>query len=89
VRAQLLHELLIVDERNARRDEHARLFLAAQHPPQAVPRRVRRRRQGAEFRDPADLALGDRHLLDLVGLEQLEELRHRDLDRARREEPAL
>src|SRR6267378_773111 len=34
-------------------------------------------------------ALGDGHFLDLVGLEELEKLRHRDLDRPRRQQPAL
>src|SRR5207244_436615 len=89
VRPQLVDELLVVDQGNARRHEDPRLVLAAEQLAEPVAGGARRRGQSARLGDAADLALGDGHFLDLVGLEELEKLRHRDLDRPRRQQPAL
>src|SRR5439155_1436040 len=68
VRAQLVDELLVVHERDARRHEDAGLLLAAQQLAEPIAGAARGRGQGTRLGDPADLALGDGHFLDLVGL---------------------
>ena len=84
---ELAHERLLIDARNARHAEDADVVVGAQHLAQTVAGGTRRGREGARFREAADLALGERDLLDLVGAQQVEELRHREVNGAGSEEP--
>ena len=86
---ELANEGLLVHPGDARHREDAQVVVAAEPAPEAIAGAVGRRRQGVGLRDAADLAIGQRDLLDLVGAQELEELRHRDLDGPRRQEPGL
>jgi len=80
---------LLVHAGNARHREDADLLLGAQKLPEAVARHGRGRRQCAGLGHATDLLLGEGDALDLVGAQQVEELRHRQLDGPRSQQPAL
>jgi len=89
VRLELGDEARIVDAGDAGDGEDADLGARAEQLAQPVPGAPGRRRQGVGLRDTPDLAIGDRDALDLVGSQQLEELRHRQLHSPGRQEPGL
>src|SRR5213593_41433 len=89
VRLELGNEPLLVDAGDAGDGEDANVRARAEQLAQPVAGPVPRRRQGVGLRDAPDLPVGDRDPLDLVGAQELEELRHRELDGPGRQEPGL
>src|SRR5947208_422211 len=77
------------DAGNSCDGEDADLEARCEQLAEPVPGAAGRGPQGLGLRDPPDLAVGDRDTLDLVGPQQLEELRDRQLHGPGRQEPGL
>ncbi len=86
---ELCDERRLVDAGDPRHGEDPHFGVGAEPLAQPVTGPAGRCGQGVGLGETADLLLRQGDFLDLVGADELEELRHRDLDRARGLQPGL